>query len=190
MVTLLFFHLIEVWSDEVFLTNHVNPLSVFILFTTYPNAAFWSHFSAMRGRVYLPQDELTQFGLCDEDILRMRVSDEWREFMKEQIKRARFYFKLAEEGASQLDKASRWPVWSSLMLYREILEAIEENDYNNFTKRAYVGRSKKFLALPLAYTKSISPPTLVFNWRWWNERQIQRYCETHLQMVCYEEIYC
>lgn len=83
--------------------------------------------------------------------------------MKEQIKRARFYFKLAEEGASQLDKASRWPVWSSLMLYRKILEAIEENDYNNFTKRAYVGRSKKLLALPLAYTKSISPPTLVFN---------------------------
>ncbi|KAA0040063.1 hypothetical protein IC582_009777 [Cucumis melo] len=118
---------------------------------------------ATRGRVYLPQDELAQFGLCDADILRMRVSDKWREFMKEQIKRARFYFKLAEEGASQLDKASRWPVWSSLMLYRKILEAIEENDYNNFTKRAYVGRSKKLLALPLAYTKSISPPTLVFN---------------------------
>ena len=30
--------------------------------------------------------------------------------MKQQIKRARFYFNQAEEGASQLDKASRWPV--------------------------------------------------------------------------------
>ncbi|XP_022943564.1 phytoene synthase 2, chloroplastic-like [Cucurbita moschata] len=118
---------------------------------------------ALRGRVYLPQDELAQFGLCDNDILSMRVTDKWREFMKEQIKRARFYFKQAEKGASQLDKPSRWPVWSSLMLYRKILEAIEENDYNNFTKRAYVGRSKKLLTLPLAYTKAISAPSLLFH---------------------------
>lgn len=55
-------------------------------------------------------------------------------------------------------------VWSSLMLYRKILEAIEENDYNNFTKRAYVRRSKKLLTLPLAYTKAISAPSLVFHW--------------------------
>lgn len=36
--------------------------------------------------------------------------------MKEQIKRAKFYFKLAEKGASQLDKASRWPVCILLFL--------------------------------------------------------------------------
>lgn len=36
--------------------------------------------------------------------------------MKEQIKRAKFYFKLAEKGASQLDKASRWPVCTLLFL--------------------------------------------------------------------------
>lgn len=47
-------------------------------------------------------------------------------------------------------------VWSSLMLYREILDAIEDNDYDNLTKRAYVGRTKKLLMLPLAYTRSLS----------------------------------
>jgi phytoene synthase len=114
---------------------------------------------AMRGRVYLPQDELAQFGLSDKDVFSRNVSDRWREFMKEQITRARFYFKLAEEAASQLDKNSRWPVWSALMLYREILDAIEDNDYDNLTKRAYVGRTKKLLMLPLAYTRSLSPPT-------------------------------
>ncbi|KAK2978916.1 hypothetical protein RJ640_019231 [Escallonia rubra] len=115
---------------------------------------------ASRGRVYLPQDELTQFGLCDEDVFSRKVTDGWREFMKEQITRARFYFNQAEEGASQLDKASRWPVWSSLMLYREILDAIEDNDYDNLTKRAYVGRTKKLLMLPLAYTRALSLPSL------------------------------
>jgi phytoene synthase len=36
--------------------------------------------------------------------------------MKEQITRARFYFNLAEVGASQLDKDSRWPVCTSFLL--------------------------------------------------------------------------
>ncbi|KAL4380313.1 hypothetical protein AHAS_Ahas04G0021000 [Arachis hypogaea] len=113
---------------------------------------------AIRGRVYLPQDELAQFGLCEEDIFRRKVSESWREFMKEQIMRARFYFNLSEQGASQLHKASRWPVWSSLILYRKILDAIEDNDYDNLTKRAYVGRTKKILMLPLAYKRSLSSP--------------------------------
>ncbi|KAL5708505.1 hypothetical protein ACHQM5_019296 [Ranunculus cassubicifolius] len=115
----------------------------------------------LRGRVYLPQDELAQFGLSDEDVFSRKVSDGWREFMKVQIERARFYFKQAEEGALHLDKASRWPVVSSMYLYREILDAIEDNDYDNLTKRAYVGRTKKILMLPLAYTRTLSFPNLV-----------------------------
>ncbi|KAF2286250.1 hypothetical protein GH714_012602 [Hevea brasiliensis] len=89
------------------------------------------------------------------------VGEEWREFMKEQITRARYYFNLAEEGAYHLDKASRWPVWSCLMLYRKILDAIEDNDYDNLTKRAFVGRTKKLLTLPLAYAKAQTPPSLI-----------------------------
>ncbi|XP_056165593.1 phytoene synthase 2, chloroplastic-like [Syzygium oleosum] len=111
---------------------------------------------ALRGRVYLPQDELAQFGLSDKDIFSRRVTDGWREFIKQQITRARFYFNMAEDGASHLNKASRWPVWSSLIIYRKILDEIEENDYDNLTKRAYVGRTKKLLTLPLAYSKAFS----------------------------------
>ncbi|KAL2557143.1 Phytoene synthase [Forsythia ovata] len=117
---------------------------------------------ASRGRVYLPQDELAKYGLSDKDVFSRKVTDGWREFMKEQISRARFYFNQAEDGVSQLDKASRWPVWSSLMLYRMILDAIEKNDYDNLTKRAYVGRTKKLVTLPVAYTRAQQHP-LLFN---------------------------
>ncbi|CAA2954794.1 phytoene synthase 2, chloroplastic-like isoform X1 [Olea europaea var. sylvestris] len=113
---------------------------------------------ALRGRVYLPQDELAKYGLSEKDIFSRKVTDGWREFMKEQITRARVYFNQAEKGASQLDKASRWPVWSSLMLYRMILDAIEKNDYDNLTKRAYVGRTKKLVTLPVAYTRALQHP--------------------------------
>ncbi|KAJ4912218.1 hypothetical protein Rs2_06839 [Raphanus sativus] len=110
---------------------------------------------ARRGRVYLPQDELAQAGLSDEDIFAGKVTDKWRNFMKMQLKRARMFFDEAEKGVTELDAASRWPVWASLLLYRRILDEIEANDYNNFTKRAYVGKAKKIAALPLAYAKSL-----------------------------------
>lgn len=71
---------------------------------------FLFDYSALRGRVYLPQDELGEFGLSDKDVFSRKVSERWKEFMKQQIARARFYFNSAEEGASHLDKASRWPV--------------------------------------------------------------------------------
>ncbi|CAD6269394.1 unnamed protein product [Miscanthus lutarioriparius] len=109
---------------------------------------------ARRGRIYLPLDELAQAGLTEEDIFRGKVTDKWRRFMKGQIQRARLFFDEAEKGVAHLDSASRWPVLASLWLYRQILDAIEANDYNNFTKRAYVGKAKKLLSLPVAYARA------------------------------------
>ncbi|KAL6959698.1 Syntaxin-like protein psy1 [Sarracenia purpurea var. burkii] len=114
---------------------------------------------ARRGRVYLPQDELAKAGLSDEDIFAGRVTDKWRSFMKNQIKRARMFFDEAEKGVTELSSASRWPVWASLLLYSQILDEIEANDYNNFTRRAYVSKPKKIVALPIAYAKSLVPPS-------------------------------
>nr|QQR34446.1 chromoplast bifunctional 15-cis-phytoene synthase [Capsicum annuum] len=114
---------------------------------------------ARRGRVYLPQDELAQAGLSDEDIFAGRVTDKWRIFMKKQIQRARKFFDEAEKGVTELSAASRWPVLASLLLYRRILDEIEANDYNTFTKRAYVSKPKKLIALPIAYAKSLVPST-------------------------------
>ncbi|KAG2630911.1 hypothetical protein PVAP13_3KG557150 [Panicum virgatum] len=109
---------------------------------------------ARRGRIYLPLDELAQAGLTEDDIFRGKVTDKWRRFMKGQIQRARLFFDEAEKGVAHLDSASRWPVLASLWLYRQILDAIEANDYNNFTKRAYVAKAKKLLSLPAAYARA------------------------------------
>ncbi|KAJ6812741.1 phytoene synthase, chloroplastic [Iris pallida] len=113
---------------------------------------------ARRGRIYLPQDELAQAGLSDEDVFKGKVTDKWRNFMKKQIKRARMFFQEAEKGVTELSQASRWPVFASLLLYSQILDEIEKNDYDNFTKRAYVSKVKKLAALPIAYGKSLVRP--------------------------------
>ncbi|KAG6492322.1 hypothetical protein ZIOFF_047277 [Zingiber officinale] len=62
-----------------------------------------------RGRVYLPQDELSRAGVSDDDIFR-KVTERWRNFIKGQIKRARMFFVEAEKGIYELNSASRWPV--------------------------------------------------------------------------------
>ncbi|KAK4347641.1 hypothetical protein RND71_033980 [Anisodus tanguticus] len=117
---------------------------------------------ARRGRVYLPQDELAQAGLSDEDIFAGRVTDKWRNFMKKQIQRARKFFDEAEKGVLELSSASRWPVLASLLLYRKILDEIEANDYN-FTRRAYVSKPKKLLMLPIAYARCLVPPKITLS---------------------------
>nr|QCI61139.1 Phytoene synthase [Crocus sativus] len=116
---------------------------------------------ARRGRIYLPQDELAQAGLSDEDVFSGKVTDKWRNFMKKQIKRARMFFQEAEKGVTELSQASRWPVLASLLLYRQILDEIEKNDYNNFTKRAYVSKAKKLASLPIAYGRSLISPASI-----------------------------
>jgi phytoene synthase len=44
-----------------------------------------------------------------------------------------------------------------LILYRQILDAIEANDYDNFNKRAYVPKWRKLVSLPQAFAKAVMP---------------------------------
>jgi len=115
-----------------------------------------------RNRIYVPLDELARFGITEEEIVRGglyspvtgKVDDRWKAFMKFQIDRAREVFAEAEAGVNCLHADARWPVWSALDVYRTILDAIEENDYDNFSKRAYVPKMKKFAMLPTSYAKA------------------------------------
>lgn len=118
--------------------------------------------AAERGRIYVPLEDLDQFGISEQEVLKGtlfapttgEIDDRWRKFMQFQIARARKYFQDAEDGVQGLEEDARWPVWSALMLYRQILDSIEANDYNNFTKRAYVERWKKLVTLPAAFGKA------------------------------------
>eukprot|EP00898_Chlorokybus_atmophyticus_P001031 jgi/Chlat1/1929/Chrsp153S02240 len=113
---------------------------------------------ARRNRIYLPLEDLARFGITEEDVLSGVNDDRWKSFMKFQIARARQYFNEAEAGASQLERKSRWPVWASLILYRGILDAIERNDFDSFTRRAFVPKWQKLVTLPFAWLAASPPP--------------------------------
>ena len=104
-----------------------------------------------RGRIYRPQEDLVRFGYSEDDLMAGRMNDAWRALMAFQLERARDWFSRSEAGVRWLSADARWPVWTSLRLYRGILDAIEALDYDVFQHRAYVGRLGKMLELPRSY---------------------------------------
>jgi 15-cis-phytoene synthase len=109
---------------------------------------------AARGRIYLPLEDLQNFNYSEQDLLNCVVDERWENLMQFQVQRARQFYSQAEKGISALRRDSRWPVWSSLMLYRNILNVIERNNYEVFGKRAYVSTSNKLITLPWAWLRS------------------------------------
>ena len=104
-----------------------------------------------RGRIYLPQDEITQFGYSEEELLRGSINSQWKSLMAFQLQRARDWFHKSEEGIKWLSADARWPVWTSLRLYRKILNSIENLDYDVFNNRAYVNRTVKAFEVPISF---------------------------------------
>jgi 15-cis-phytoene synthase len=109
---------------------------------------------ARRGRIYIPLEDLARFNYTEQDLFEGVVDERWRSLMRFQIDRARQFYKKAEKGISYLSSDGRWPVWAALMHYSGILSVIERNDYNAFTRRAYVPQWQKLRSLPVAWMRS------------------------------------
>ncbi|MBD5653914.1 MAG: squalene/phytoene synthase family protein [Candidatus Eremiobacteraeota bacterium] len=109
---------------------------------------------ALMGRIYLPVEDLGRFGYAEGSVFEQVVDGNFVELMRFQIKRVRALYAEAEPGIALLSPESRYTVRLALSLYRRILAAIELNDYNVFTRRAYVPlRSKIVTALSVALAR-------------------------------------
>jgi 15-cis-phytoene synthase len=100
------------------------------------------------GRIYLPQDELTRFGVDEAQIADGRVDDNFRALMRFQIDRARRYYAEAEAGIPWLmGDSSRLTVRVMGRLYGGILGAIERQGLDVFRTRARVSTPRKLASL-------------------------------------------
>jgi phytoene synthase len=97
-----------------------------------------------RGRVYLPQDELQRFGLSETDILGEKKEDNFKALMQFEIERARDYYNNSEAGIKMLaDARSRFVVLAIKGMYSGILDDIEKNNYDIYSRRAHVNDLRK-----------------------------------------------
>ncbi len=109
---------------------------------------------ARRGRIYLPLEDLAKFNYTEQDLLKGVVDERWRQLMQFQIQRTREVYAKAEKGISYLAPDARLPVWAALILYSQILDRIERNQYDVFRQRAYVPNLAKLRSLPKAWLRA------------------------------------
>ncbi|MEJ2599084.1 MAG: squalene/phytoene synthase family protein [Anaerolineales bacterium] len=108
------------------------------------------------GRVYLPQQELEEFGLDEKDLALGKIDSRWRAFMRFQIERNRQLYQEAAPGIRLLERDGRFAIAAAADLYQAILDDIEDHQGDVFTRRAHITKWGKIRRLPGIW------------WRWRN----------------------
>lgn len=109
---------------------------------------------ARRGRIYIPLEDLAQFGVEEEDILEARYTNAFRDLMQFEIARTRRLYEQADPGIRRLPPAMQRAVLLARVLYSRILDRIEDLQGNVFVARARTGPAEKALE---AFRVSLSP---------------------------------
>lgn len=98
---------------------------------------------ARRGRIYLPQNELEQYGVTEDSLLQSRYTEEFRTLMRFQVERAETLYVKA---LAQLPDEDRHAQRAGLIMaatYRRLLAAIRQQDYRVLDQRIRLGKFTK-----------------------------------------------
>ena len=102
-----------------------------------------------RGRVYLPLDDLAQFGVTRADLEARVLTPAITDALKFQIKRVRDLEEQSRAGIAMLSPVGQPCIETARILYCGIVDAVEDIDYDVFHKRASVSLSKRIrVAVP------------------------------------------
>jgi phytoene synthase len=109
-----------------------------------------------RGRVYLPVNELSRFGVDRKMLERRTLTPEIVEALKFQIERVRELKREADNGISLLTPESRPCIEAASELYCGIVDEVEKIDYEIFKLRAKTSTLRRLkVALP-AWRRALS----------------------------------
>jgi phytoene synthase len=109
-----------------------------------------------RGRIYLPQDELAQFGVDREMLEERKLTPQITAALKFQIERVRQLQREATPGILQLEPASRPCIEAASELYCGIVDEVEAIGYDIFNKRAKTSTGRRMRVAGKAYVKAIA----------------------------------
>ncbi len=97
----------------------------------------------LRGRIYLPLEDMDKFGYTEEMLANGVVNNEFRALMAFEITRARACYDSADQGIPQLPPSAQRPVRLARVLYSRILDKIEDADYDVFSRRVRTSALEK-----------------------------------------------
>ena len=100
---------------------------------------------AKKGRIYLPKEDLRQFGYSEEELLNSVYNDRFRALMKFECERAHTYYRTAKSCLAEEDKPLFTAARAMGNIYYLLLLRIERANYDVFSKRIRLGSPVKFL---------------------------------------------
>jgi len=108
-------------------------------------ANFWQDVSVdyVKGRIYLPLEDLRRYSVSEEDIAATRNTPAFRELMRFEVERARHWFR---QGLPLAEKVSRELAIDIELFSRggqEILTAIENQGYAVLGRRPSISKARK-----------------------------------------------
>ncbi len=107
-----------------------------------------------RGRIYLPLDELAQFGVTRADLEKRIATPQIKEALKFQIQRVRRLEESSRIGISMLGAKSQPCIETARILYCGIVEAVVDINYEVFDRRASVSLGRRLRVAIPAYLKA------------------------------------
>lgn len=100
-----------------------------------------------RQRIYIPQEDLRQFGVTEDDIRQRVMSDRMFQCIAFEVARARKLYAFADRGIAQLPRSARFAVRIASRLYAEIATQLEQRHYNVFAGRVRVSSVHKLFLI-------------------------------------------
>jgi len=109
---------------------------------------------AEMGRVYLPEEDLLQFGLQASDLAAPEIS-RIRPLLAREADRARECYQSGEELIPLVSEDSQPGLWVLITIYRQLLEKIAANDYDVFKGRIRLTVPEKLSVLSKGFVKRL-----------------------------------
>lgn len=87
------------------------------------------HEDLMRGRIYIPEDEMKKFGVSSQDLRHPQTNNQLRELLRFQVERVRGYYQSAFECLPDSDRYKQRCGLIMAEIYLKLLDEIERDDF-------------------------------------------------------------
>ena len=102
---------------------------------------------AAMGRVYLPEEDLAEFGLTASDLLTTPDPARFRPLLNLEADRAREFYKAGDELIPMISEDSQPGLWVLVNIYRKLLQEITDRQYDVFSGKVSLTVSEKLRIL-------------------------------------------
>ncbi len=107
-------------------------------------------------RVYLPLEDMNQFGVTVEDLTGAPDLARLRPLLAREADRAREFYRAGDELIPLVNEDSQPALWVLITIYRRLLEKIAAQGYNVFSEKVSLTTSEKVRVLAKGFLKRLA----------------------------------